>query len=74
MDGVQEPVLVLLALPHADVDAGETWHELVPYAVADESVVSLRSWSTRGLNAAAVDARIAENCDEARQRIADPPS
>ena len=70
---VQEPVLVLLALPHADVaahDTLETWHEVVPFGVAGESVVSLRPWSTRGLDAAAVDARIASDCGEARHRLA----
>ena len=72
IDGVQEPALVLLALPHADVAAGETWHEFVPYGVAGESVVSLRPWSTRSLDAAAVDARIAGSCDEARHRLASP--
>lgn len=68
---VQEPVVVLLALPHADVGAGETWHEIVPFVVAGESAVSLHPWSTRGLDAAAVDARIASDCDEARHRLAD---
>jgi hypothetical protein len=66
---VQEPVLVLLALPHADVAARETWHEVVPFVVAGESVVSLRPWSTRDLDAAAVDARIASDCDEAAHRL-----
>ena len=45
---MQEPVLVLLALPHADVAAAETWHEVVPFGVDAESVMSLRPWSTRG--------------------------
>jgi hypothetical protein len=73
---VREPVLVLLAVPHADVDAHtlETWHEIVPFVVAGESVVPLRPWSTQGLDTAAVDARIAADCDEARHRLANPSS
>lgn len=71
---VHEPVLVLLALPHADPIARETWHEVVPFAVSGERVVQLRSWSTRGMDAATVGVRLASDSNEALHRLSSHPT